>query len=304
MTIRGMGVETKHREAVEKEFKQADNKAMPKKADYVRGGIGTFSRPEGGITDMKIYYGIKGVLARGTPENFERPEVGTPQKRDPRKKFDPTALPPGWSKKYWMGLHDLSATLLRSDWDIPDQQKYYSNSTWVFMPVALEADHVLFNSLNLASREPGASAAFGRYVRVISGQMTRIKAAQAEDMHTSYTDTGDLDHYHPKGGKIKYGLGGYGVGGWDAKRTATGDEVTQRKLNALSYKTMLKECVKGIVNEIVIKYRQHGDGRTVFPMFATQKNKDSEYVVIDRETTNPTQSRISVKGVFSSTVLS
>jgi hypothetical protein len=298
MTIRGMGVEAKHREAVNK---QLTSKGTPKAADYVRGAIGTFSRPESNIKDMRIYYGIKGIQERANPENFQPEEVPkTPPKRDFSKKVDPNARPFGWSKKYWLGLHDLSASLLRGDWPIPDQQKYYSNSTWVFMPVPKEEDLVLFNSLNFASRQPGASAEFRKYVRMIASQITRIAAAQAEDMHTTYVDTGGLHSLYPKQGKIKYGLGGYPVGGWNEdpslRRSATAEEIAQRKLNALSYKTMLNECVRGRVNEIVMKYRCHGDGRTAFPMFATQATKDSDYVVIDKETVRPTSMRIRTNG--------
>jgi hypothetical protein len=294
MTIRGMGVAEKHRSAVEAEQKMYQTPKLSKteqeKAN-IQGAVGTFSRPESGVTNMKLYYGVKGVLARANPTNFTpEPEGWTGPAKKPLGRAAINIRPPGWSKKYWLGLHDLSASLLKGTKLITEQRKWYTDSVWVFMPIPKQEDLILFNCLNTASKETGASAAFRQYMRVIAGQMTRLKFAECTDMHTTYTDIGGPHSLYPsQGGKIRYGLTGI-----DNDHPITQDDILRRKQNALHYKRILSD--NKAVTEVVIAYRCHGDGKTAFPMFATQAGETSPYEVIDKSSLRPLGPKIAIDG--------
>jgi hypothetical protein len=145
---------------------------MPDAYVIKSGAVSQFNTDEG--RSMKLAQGMQGIMARGNPENFDRTVKTVEPKRDFRKKADPNPMPIGWTKKYWLGLHDLSAILLRHDWEIDTQLKYYSQAVWTFMPVPLEDDLLLFNRLNTVSKENAASERMRRYVRMIAGKMTRI----------------------------------------------------------------------------------------------------------------------------------
>jgi hypothetical protein len=273
--------------------------------DYVikSGAVSQFPTIEG--RPMRLAQGVKGIMDRGKPENFDPTLKLKEPPRDLRKKVDPNAMPVGWTKKYWLGLHDLSAILLKHDrpdgpdrWAIETQVKFYNEAVWTFMPVPLQEDLILFNRLNSVAKEQGASEKLRQYVRMIASQMTRIGGAQAEDMHTTYTDIGGLRALNPNRicGKIKYGIGGYGVGGWSEveaeRKLASPEQIALRKTYALQYKTMLKELVAGTACEIVMKYRIHGNGKTMFPIFATQAKEGEGYNVIDKVTAKATNIQI------------
>jgi hypothetical protein len=160
------------------------------------------------------------------------------------------------------------------------------------MPIPKQEDLQLFSCLNAASREDGAAPAFRQYVRMIGSQMTRLKYAESHDMHTTYTDTGGLSSLYPKqGGKIKYGITGI-----DDSNKITESDIRRRKENALRYKTILSDKEGSDVNEVVVAYRLHGNGKTIFPVFATQVNAESDYVVIDKGSLLPTGPKISIDG--------
>jgi hypothetical protein len=298
MTIRGMGVAEKHRSAVEAEQKMYSAPNPPPKLGkqeqekaYVRGAVGTFSRPESGISSMKLYYGVKGVMERANPANFApEPEGWNGPAKKPLGRAAINIRPAGWTKKYWMGLHDLSASLLKGTKSIVEQRKWYTDSVWVFMPIPKQEDLILFNVLNTASKETGASPAFRQYMRVIASQMTRLKFAEGTDMHTTYTDIGGLNALYPnQGGRIRYG-----VTGIDNDHPITQDDIRRRKENALHYKRILSD--NKAVTEVVIAYRCHGDGKTPFPMFATQAGENDPYVVIDKVSLRPLGPKIAVDG--------
>ena len=138
----------------------------------------------------------------------------------------------------------------------------------------------------------GASAAFRQYMRVIASQMTRVKFAECTDMHTTYTDIGGPHALYPNQPRIKYGLTGI-----DTDHTVTAQDIQRRKENALHYKRILSD--HKAVTEIVLAYRCHGNGKTAFPMFATQKDAESPYVVIDKTSLNPLGPKIEIDGTWS-----
>jgi hypothetical protein len=146
------------------------------------------------VSQIKLYKGVDGMKERMKPANF------------------PARLPGDVSPKtkYALGLHDLSATLLTNERAITDQFKYYQTAIWVFMPVPRQEDLVTFHSLNGRAKEVGSCQDYKQYVRMLASRITRIKLAQACDMHTTYIDVAGLNYYSPPKAKssIRYGLTG------------------------------------------------------------------------------------------------
>jgi len=169
---------------------------------WKKGGIVTFgTNTEHGErgSQMKLYKGMDGMTERLKPAHFL-----------------PTVLPNSVQpkQKYALGLHDLSATLLNCAKGIHGQYKHYDPAIWVFMPLPKQEDLQAFYALNQRTKQPGACDEFKRYVRVLASEITRLKLAQACDMHTTYIDVAGLDHYQPPKAtdkvSIRYGLTGLG----------------------------------------------------------------------------------------------
>lgn len=192
---------------------------------------------------MTFAYGVKGVQARGTPENFVN------------------------KQKNKLGLHELSASLLTGDRGLAQNQiKYYASATYVFMPLPREEDLQVFAVLNGIAKTSG-SKKFKDYVRMIASKLTRVKSAYEYDMGTTYCDIADRGTQGP--GKFRYGLSGT-VSSPGKKVASKADdlEIARRKQLAIKYKSILSS---GARNEIVVAYRQHGDGTTCFPLFTRRE---------------------------------
>jgi hypothetical protein len=174
---------------------------------WKRGGLtkpfGTQHKAMTGITgnvttsEIQLYKGVDGMKERLKPANF-LPSVKVPNNVKPKA-------------KYALGLYDLSATLLTNDRPITDQIKgYHGKAIWVFMPVPRQEDLKTFYGLNQCAKKPDSCPAYKQYVRMLASRITRIKLAQASDMHTGYIDVAGLDYYAPPKAKtsIRYGLTG------------------------------------------------------------------------------------------------
>jgi hypothetical protein len=163
--------------------------------------FGTNNKAMTGITgnviasQMNLYKGVDGMKERLKAANF--PDVRVPDDINPKT-------------KYALGLHDLSATLLTNDRVISNQYKYYGTAIWVFMPVPRQEDLTTFYGLNQRAKQHGSCQEYKQYVRMLASRITRIKLAQASDMHTTYIDIAGLSYYSPPKAKtsIRYGLTG------------------------------------------------------------------------------------------------
>lgn len=283
MTIRGMGVAEKHRTAVHFELRNAaalraisalgpekGSEANleqfgykdPTDAQLAMGAVGYFEAPilnkKGEEIDARgkfgsnvaLYYGIKGIRARTNPRNFLPDQRGLTQKID-------------------LGLHDLSATVLKLGRPIFTQCKYYTDSVWVFMPLPQEEDLEAFYHLNLIAKEPGILPQYKQHVRMIASEFTRIKFAQETDMGCSYVALGPPDSLGRT--KVRYGGNGLDENGQKPTTKEAADRMLARRRNlALSYKSILSATHQEGHNEIILAYRSHGNRlrRTRFPMFA------------------------------------
>lgn len=175
----------------------------------------------------------------------------------------------GKSLKYVLGLHDLSATLIAPGRSIYGQLKPYAHAQVLFMPVAQQEDLEILAALkDMVKKEMAEEMRFVSMVQFIRANLTRIKLAQADDMHTPYVDVSDPTAEH---GKFRYGITGTLL---DATkpigfRKAMAADIEARRRAAYSYKSILNSPKTGggfHVNEIVIAYRAHES--LIFPMFA------------------------------------
>lgn len=176
----------------------------------------------------------------------------------------------GRSLKYDKGLHDLSATLIAPGREIYGQLKPYETAEIIFMAVPLPEDlEIIFALKDMVTKEMAEEPDFISMVRLIKANVTRIKYAQADDMHTTYVDVSDPG---AERGKFKYGIGGTLLDSTRQLgfRKVKDEDVTARKTNAYGYRRILNSPKKNggfHVNEIVMAYRAHES--EIFPIFAT-----------------------------------
>lgn len=218
---------------------------------------------------MTFAYGVKGIQARSTPDNFVNKD------------------------KNRLGLYELSASLLTDERGLAKKQiKYYASATYVFMPLPREEDLEVFAVLNGIAKKSG-SQKFRNYMRMIASKLTRVKFAYEYDMGTTYCDIADRGTQGP--GKFRYGMSGTVTTPGKKVATKADDlEIARRKQLAIKYKSIL---ASGERNEIVVAYRQHGYGNTRFPLFARRSetwfpiiNPDGrptgEYITLDGQVVN------------------
>lgn len=240
-----------------------------------KGNYATSNYQKGDGAFFKSNVGMKGILARLDPAVFVPSEGGA-------------------SKKTELGLHDLSASLLKKSKPItaqlhnsgsfanktpeqirdelakmkkdPNAQPYY-----VFMPISKPADQKLFHLLNdLAKQMRVGAPEFYKLIREYRSKMTRLKLACEHDMGAGFLAYAPDSTVNPK---FKYGhqmttklrISGMILPG----RRNDANVIKQRKANAMAYDQMLQRA-KG-VNEVTIAYRHHesqnGAGER-FPMLA------------------------------------
>ncbi len=212
---------------------------------------------------MRLNPSLAGIKARLDPHNFY----------DNTERF-------GTSQKYQLGLHNLSFSLLDPAKPINKQLKWYTDATYVFMAMPMEDDIIIFYLLNQLSKNPRVQNTFKLHVRWLSSMFTRIKFAAGEDMHTTYVDIADPGSLVAK---LKYGLTGTRIhqqGVLKIDRQISVQDVENRKLAALRYKSILDAGIT-TVNEVVVVVRQHGvDGISQFPIFATYE-RDVKFNILD-----------------------
>lgn len=193
--------------------------------------------------------GLTGFNKRMDPENF-LPDVG------------------GDSKKYELGLHDLSASLLnpgkaissQTYTSLPDKQYV------IFMPLSDQRDQVVFQWLNIFAKRVGKKhAEFYNLIRTIRSQMSRIKLAYEWDMSSSFvalTPEAEKPKFRYMPGrthKVKGNIFG---------RKTTEAHIERFKDNAIDYRGLINKMIEGGhgYNEIIVAYRQHANKS--FPMYA------------------------------------
>jgi len=206
------------------------------------------------VKNYELDVGIRGVAARANPANF-CPDTG------------------GASRKAELGLHDMSASLLRNQ-DIVAQlfNKPEKGHLYVFMPLALPDDQDIFHRLNGLAKADRSSPLYP-LVRSYRSQMTRLKLACEHDMGTNFVALAPEDKINPR---FRYGIGRLTkVPELDEQRRPTGklesdvantpELIAARKQAAINYRQILERELFA-VNEITIAYRQHKN--PAFPMFA------------------------------------
>lgn len=131
------------------------------------------------------------------------------------------------------------------------------DTTYVFMPVARQADMVCFYLLRLLAKE-SQSEGLKAFVRLMKSRLTRIRLAFEGEAGCKFLDFAPQGDALPK---FRYGFGKI------MKGTATDGEVARRKADAMMYKKVLLGNNR---NEIVLAYRQHGtlSKPSSFPIFA------------------------------------
>jgi hypothetical protein len=228
-----------------------------------------------GVTygNLKSNVGVKGVMARTDPRVF-------------------VPSPGGASRKTELGLHDLSASILRNNATITSQlfnAGSFANKTptqirdvlvklhkdskgkpyYVFMPLSKPQDQKVFHLLNDLAKGMRGSDLYP-LVREMRSKMTRVKLACEHDMGTGFLAMAPDNPVNPK---FRYGhqktTKTRGPGGLIPGRENTRDVILARKSNAMAYDQMLARATG--VNEVTIAYRHHasqdGSGER-FPLAA------------------------------------
>jgi hypothetical protein len=239
--------------------------------DAVKNTDGSF--PSVTYGNLTSNVGVKGVMARLDPKVF-LPYAG------------------GVSRKTELGLHDLSASILRSNAPITKQlfnagSFAGKNPTqirdvltgmrkdakgapyYVFMPLSKPADQKVFHFLNDLAKQNRNSQLYP-LVREIRSKMTRVKLACEHDMGTGFLAAKPDNPVNPK---FRYGhqkttkerVSGSLKSGRDNSR----ELIAARKSQAMAYDQMLKKATG--VNEVTIAYRYHDSHRGAgehFPLAA------------------------------------
>jgi hypothetical protein len=223
-----------------------DNYKKPLMNDALKQGgpVGGFEKGPKRAQNVEVLLnvGAAGIKRRLDPENFV--------KSGPLRE----------SKKFSMGLHELSAHLL-------DPRGYtlkgYSGTTLVvLLPLPLPQDVSLFYELRRVAKEQG-SPAFRAAMEIVATQFIRPKLGSSLDMGTTYV-------YKPatttSSQSVKY---------VKAPTGATSQESPEQcRLNVkTNYRDILSGEVKG-ANEITLAVRKFGNGNK-FPTFAIG-DKDSD----------------------------
>lgn len=203
--------------------------------------------------------GVKGVMSRTDPSVF-------------------VPLSGGASRKTELGLHDLSASILRSNATITSQlfnAGSFAKKTpaqirevlvglhkdskgkpyYVFMPLSKPQDQKVFHLLNDLAKGMRGSDLYP-LVREIRSKMTRVKLACEHDQGTGFLAMAPDNPVNPK---FRYGhqktTKTPGKFGLVSGRENTPELILSRKSNAMAYDQMLARATG--VNEVTIAYRHH-----------------------------------------------
>ncbi len=206
--------------------------------------------------------------------------------------------PGGASRKTELGLHDLSASILRNNATITSQlfnagsfaqktpaqirnilKEMHKDSKgkdskgkpyYVFMPLSKPQDQKVFHLLNDVAKGMRGSDLYP-LVREIRSKMTRVKLACEHDMGAGFLACAPDNPVNPK---FRYGhqkttKTRNSIGMLMPKQDNSAALILTRKSNAMAYDQMLARA-RG-VNEVTIAYRHHasqdGNGER-FPLAA------------------------------------
>lgn len=200
-------------------------------------------------------------------------------------------------KKYAMGLHDLSASLLNPAVSIFDQiHNNEEGAHFSFLPLSAEEDQLVLSQLTAAAKKlQGPLPEFYTLVRGYRAGVTRIKLAQEFDMAIGYTvvpaknPTKDGPAY-----KLRYGLGNtMTIVGRTFGIKVTAEVLAARRQAAMRFKSILAE--RQAKNEIIIAIRQHAGN---FPVYAVRKGNQLDCFTIDSGKLTLNGKKISANGVL------
>lgn len=216
---------------------------------------------------------LEGVRARIKPANFNDPKTTHSHKNE-------------------LGLHDLSASLLdgtRDPMTINSQLKPYAAATVVFMPVPTERNAQIFHAIRTLTPVTDADR---KLLREIRSSFTRLRLAQATDMHTYLLNVNEERDGEPK---VRYGRSGrIRRPGEKAEVRADEIDIATRRMNALQHTTIVGPGTDQVVNEVVMVYREHASA--VFPVFAVWDQLRTWFVVLNRDTNARTTTHITNAG--------
>ncbi|KOV79762.1 hypothetical protein [Nocardia sp. NRRL S-836] len=219
--------------------------------------------------ELYLDRGLGGILARVTPANF-------------------FSGPGSANRKYELGLHDLSGTLLTSARPVLKQLKPYDEAVVVFTPAPAETDAQVFAAISELEK-PDADK-----LREYRSKFTRLRLAQSSDMGSVFVD----DNTDPKAElRARYGINGRVLLPGGAIIAIDETMLAKRRTDALEHSTILSGDAKALVNEVVIVYRQHA-ATDLFPLFARWDRETTSYRVLNRTTSAPTGAWISDAGAW------
>ena len=168
-------------------------------------------------------------------------------------------------RKNELGLHDVSAVLLRPNLALSPQLFTKPDRIPVFMPIPQHEDLQLFHEIAGVAKANRAGPIYQFYVEA-RARMTRIKYGSDTDINTGFLkiDKGDgRDHY-------RYGDATTGAGPVQA------EVLRQRMLNAREYPTRIVASTRVVENnEVTLKYRAHA---STFPYMGVKGEMSRQFV--------------------------
>ncbi|ROP34967.1 hypothetical protein [Saccharothrix texasensis] len=220
---------------------------------------------------------------------LDRTLNGVRKRLDPRHFDDPGT---GRNRKGELGLHDLSGSLLhgtRVPLSIYAQLKPYANATVVFMPAPTERDAQIFNAIQSLKTVTEGDV---KLMREMRNRFTRLRLAQATDMHTYLLNLNEVRDGEPV---VRYGHSGLiRRAGQKTEVNVDDIDIATRRTNALEHHVVLAQDGGQVVNEVVIVYREHASA--LFPVFAEWNKAKSHFTVLNRDTGAPTKAHITDDG--------
>jgi hypothetical protein len=176
-------------------------------------------------------------------------------------------------RKYEMGLHDLSASLLNHSYSIFDQVHNKANGAhYSLLPLSNEADQEVIYKLTQYAKDRITFPQLYPMVRGYRAEMTRLKLAQDFDMAIGYTAITTPHPPNECGGqrlqyKLRYGLAATTtVAGVVGPVAVTPALYNTKRQAARSFKQILLTR-PGKKNEVLIAVRQHAGP---FPVYAVR----------------------------------
>ncbi len=184
--------------------------------------------------------------------------------------------------KYQLGLHDLSASLLKPNVKISEQlylrlDNGKNGAFAVFMPLPDMADLFIYDTLETLTKSPVHNVGILFLMRDIRSRMTRLAQAHHADMGAKAFASKPDSKSFPK-----FGYGASDYTGEDKLRGVNGNigaqGLLELKKKAVWYKEILaKQTTR--YNEIVIAYREHANKKE-FPKFAQWDFDQKKYKVL------------------------